>query len=294
MKNIKFKTALVALSLSAALALSATACSSKDDTKDDDNNKAKIEETEKGTEETTTEETKVEFSDPTVSSLKDEKEADGCTIEVIDAAYLGASDSDFVEGFKATGGSQEGEFVCAKFTDAEVAKTFVKETMAGGTNYSMSTFNNATSFVVNEETEGTIDKNGVMCYYPYSEESTASEDFFEISADDYSDPELKDLCQQYIDEGCTMMDAGEDVEGFIAYQNAGEESEGPLTLIECLKFDSVEDAKAYVQEMTEGTDAEFTEKDDGSFEFTVTTNMGVAAEGSVSATGLFIAKSVYG
>lgn len=288
MKNIKMKKTLVALILTMSIAGSAIAFSgcnkeeASDETKEETTTTT-VEETEEETE------AEVELSDATVKSLKEEKEADGCTIEIIDADSIGADASEFVEGFKATGGSQDGEFVCAKFTDAEVAKTFVKEVLSDGS-WGMSTFNDQTSFNVDSELEGTIDKDGVLCYYPYSEDDTTTEDFFEVKAENYNDPELQKLCQKYIDEGCTMMDAGEEVEGFIAYANL--DSDDPVTLIECLKFDSAADAKAYIEETVGGADVDFTEDADGSFTFTTESSMG-SIEGSVSAEGLFVAESVF-
>ena len=98
MKNIKFKTAIVALSLAAALALSATACSSKDDKKDDDDKKAKVEETEKETEETTTEETTTEETTEETSDA-DESDADISGMEMPEPAKPSDFEDERVQAF---------------------------------------------------------------------------------------------------------------------------------------------------------------------------------------------------
>ncbi len=284
MKNIKMKKTLMALVLTMAIAGSAiafSACNKEEatETKADTTTTTTAEET------TTEEETEPEltFSDSEVSSQMEAKKAEGCTIEAITASDINADESAFVEGFKATGGSQDGEFVCVKFTDADAAKAHYENVMVAEAESSgISTVNGTSAFSINTEISGTITKDGVMCYYPYVEEDQAATDLFTVSPDNYSDPELQKLCQQYIDEGATLLDAGEDdAEGFMVY--------GDSEFIEILKFASYDDAKAYLDAELEGQDVVYVEGDDGSLSFNCETPMG-NAEGSVSAEGLFIVK----
>lgn len=280
MKNIKMKKTLMALILTMAIAGSAIAFSAcnKEDT-----DETKADTTTTTTEETTEEETEPElsFSDSEVQSQMEAKESEGCTIEVITASDIDADDSAFVEGFKATGGSQEGEFVCVKFTDADAAKSYYENVLsAEAENKGISSMNGTSAFSIDYEISGTITKDGVMCYYPYDENDQSAEDLFTVTPDKYNDPQLKELCQKYIDEGATLLDSAEaGAEGFIVYTDTG--------FSEFLKFENYDDGKAYLDAALEELgDAATTENADGSVEFECETPMGKAT-GSLSADGFF-------
>lgn len=284
MKNIQMKKTLMALILTMSIAGSAiafSACNKEETTE------TKAEATTTTAEETTTEEEtepELTFSDSEVNSQMEAKKSEGCTIEAIEASDINADASAFEEGFKATGGSQDGEFVCVKFTNEDAAKTYYETVLANGAeNSGISTINGTSAFSVNYEISGTITGSGVMCYYPYVEEDPAATDLFTVSPDKYNDPQIKELCQKYIDEGATLLDAGEEgAEGFMVY---GEEE-----FTEILKFENYDDGKAYLDEaLAELGEATTTENDDGSISFECVTPLGDAT-GSLSADGLFIVK----
>lgn len=282
MKNIQMKKTLMALILTMSIAGSAiafSACNKEETTE------TKADATTTTAEETTTEEEtepEITFSDSEVNSQMEAKKSEGCTIEAIEASDINADASAFVEGFKATGGSQDGEFVCVKFTDADAAKSHYENVMiAGSENNGISTINGKSAFSIDYEISGTITGDGVMCYYPYTENDQAAEDLFTVSPDKYNDPQIKELCQKYIDEGATLLDSAEDgAEGFIVYTDTG--------FSEILKFENYDDGKAYLDEALEELgEATVTENDDGSVEFKCETPLG-NAEGSLAADGLFI------
>ncbi|MCR5803752.1 MAG: hypothetical protein K6G47_05780 [Clostridia bacterium] len=285
MKNIQMKKTLMALILTMSIAGSAiafSACNKEEttETKADTTTTTTAEET------TTEEETEPElsFSDSEVNSQMEAKKSEGCTIEEISASDINADASTFVEGFKATGGSQDGEFVCVKFTDEDAAKTHFETVMKEGAESSgISTMNGTSAFSIDNEISGTITKDGVMCYYPYTEDDQAAEDLFTVSPDKYNDPQIKELCQQYIDEGATLLDSAEEgAEGFMVY--------GEDEFTEILKFENFDDGKAYLEEsLADLGEATTTENADGSISFECETPLG-NAEGSLSADGLFIVK----
>lgn len=282
MKNIKMKKTLMALILTMAIAGSAIAFSACNKTETDE---TKADATTTTAEETTTEEEtepELTFGDSEVNAQMEAKKSEGCTIEAITASDIDADESIFVEGFKATGGSQDGEFVCVKFTDADAAKSHYENVMiAGSENNGISTLNDKSAFSIDYEISGTITSSGVMCYYPYTEDDQAAEDLFTVSPDKYNDPQIKELCQKYIDEGATLLDESEDgAEGFMVYSDSG--------FSEILKFENYDDGKAYLDEALEELgDVSTTENADGSIDFKCETPLG-NAEGSLSADGLFI------
>ena len=145
MKNIQFKKALVALGLAATMTVSVAACSSTD--VEETKATTKTEATEETTEET--EDDSLTFEDADVQAAYDEKAAAGMEIEVIDASYIDASDDIFVEGFKATDGTDE--YVVVKFSDYDSGLNHIKEVMAKNyTSYSISSVNGETWFVFDE------------------------------------------------------------------------------------------------------------------------------------------------
>ena len=157
--------------------------------------------------------TETSFIDLTVESLMEEKEKEGCLVEIIDANYIGAGSYGFEEGFKATGKTVKGEFICAKFKDTHEAYLFYDDVLVDGRETGSVDFNNTMTFYIEDLFEGTIDHKGVICYYP---EMLNAPDLV-WTPDNYQNSDIKSLCQKYIDEGYLLKDAGTPMgEGFLA------------------------------------------------------------------------------
>lgn len=295
MKNIQFKKALVALGLAATMTVSVAACSSTD--VEETKATTKTEATEETTEET--EDDSLTFEDADVQAAYDEKAAAGMEIEVIDASYIDASDDIFVEGFKATDGTDE--YVVVKFSDYDSGLNHIKEVMAKKyTSYSISSVNGETWFVFDEANiEGSLVDTAIMSYGPCSEKtdngnSSAGEDFFSVSADDYSDADVKQLFIDYENDGYTMFDIGSQypdaIEGF---EGMGENANGSYESVTVVKFADQDTALAAMKDDLEQAGIEVQDGEGGSKVFEMSKN-GITASGEFFSDGFTVIVSTYG
>lgn len=267
MNNLKFKKVLIALTFSMSMAGSSlmfAACDSKDtdETKSSTAATTTEEETEEETEETTEE---IEISSEAVKAKADEFNEQGIDIEPIDADFLMADDSIFVEGFRATD-ADGNEYVCAQFTDPDLAYDLFHDVwIPQFDSYYVSNSNHKTMFGFSDnQLEGTVDGDGFMEYTVLggtteSLPRKAQEEEIEIV---YEDSGVQVYYEQSIYNGMTVTDKSYTIdnagEGFEATQF---DADGNLETTYCYKFENTDDAVDYVYSLAEETGYEF--QDDG-------------------------------
>lgn len=270
MSNLKMKRVLIALMFTMAMAGSSlmfAACDSKgtDETKSSTASTTTEEEIEEETEEGTEETEDNEASSEAVKAKADEFKEQGIEIEPIDAAFLMADDSIFVEGFRAID-ADGNEYVCAQFTDPDLAYDLFHDVwIPQFDSYYVSNSNHKTMFGFHDnQLEGTVDGDGFMEYtviggtteaLPHSEEEEEIEIVYEESG-------VQVYYEQSIYDGMTVTDKSYTID------NAGEgfeatklDKNGNIETTYCYKFGTAEDAVDYVYTLADENGYEL--EDDG-------------------------------
>ena len=267
MNNKKMRRVLIALTFTMAMAGSSlmfAACDSKD--KDTTSSSAAATTTADETEEETEEENQeVSVSSEAVKAKADEFKDQGIDIESIDADFLMADESIFVEGFRAID-ADGNEYVCAQFTDPDVAYDLFNNVWTQHfDSYYVSNSNHKTMFGFHDnQLEGTVDGDGFMEYtvtggttqnLPTTEPEEPEETMYEDSG-------VQVYYEQSVSNGMTITDKTGTVpnagEGFEATWVKDDKLETTI----CFKFEDPDDAIDYVY--TYGLDNNYEIEDDGS------------------------------
>ena len=267
MSNLKMKRVLIALTFTMAMAGSSmmfAACDSKDtdETKSSTTTTTTEEESEGETEEETE---AVSISSERVQAKADEFKDQGIDIEQIDASFLMADESIFVEGFRAID-ADGNEYVCAQFTDPDLAYDLFHDVwIPQFDTYYVSNSNHKTMFGFHDnQLEGTVDGDGFM-EYTVLDGTTESLPHVEAEAEPeivYEDSGVQVYYEQSIYDGMTVIDKSYTIanagEGFEATKL---DSDGNLETTYCYKFENTDDAVDYVYSLAEETAYEL--EDDG-------------------------------
>ena len=200
------------------------------------------------------------YTDPQIKMMALDYEEKGLIVEPVMASQIGASDYNYVEGFRFYKEDDPESYVCwAKFKTSDDGIEFVKNVWikdcAGYTEHEMA---GSYYFGADELYTGAVMYGGLMQYVPYAGPERENK----ASPEDFKDQQIIDLCRDYQSKGFTV-EPEVSCDGFIAY---GVNDERYHIAVICIKFDDTDKAVTYVKEILGGsslTSTTITDNDDG-------------------------------
>ena len=296
----KVLTALVCM----ALAVSVFGCADKDSKSGKSNSDKPKKQTEevidteddesKDTEEKETKAPEVftGYTDPTIKMMAAEYEAKDMVVEPIMASDLGASDYNYVDGFRFYAPGKPDAYICwVKFKSADDAKSFVNEVLIKDCKgYIAHEQAGSYYFSIDGRYTGSVMSTGLVELMPYEGDDRKSD----AGPEDFKDPKLAALCKDYVDKGFAI-EKDKTYNGFRAY---GVNDERYHIVDTCIKFKDKDAAVKYVNEILAAsslTKVTLNDNADGSVAVNVTVDPNASPvgsmEGTIDSDGLLVLRS---
>ena len=221
------------------------------------------------------------YTDPTIKLMAAEYEAKDMVVEPLMASDLGASDYNYVDGFRFYAPGKPDAYICwVKFKSADDAKNFVNEVLIKDCKgYIAHEQAGSYNFSIDGRYIGSVMSNGLVELMPYEGDDRKSD----AGPEDFKDPKLAALCKDYIDKGFAI-EKDKTYDGFRAY---GVNDERYHIVVMCIKFKDKDAAVRYVNEVLAAsslTKATLNDNADGSVAVNVTVDPNVSPTGSMEGT----------
>lgn len=221
------------------------------------------------------------YTDPTIKLMAAEYEAKDMVVEPLMASDLGASDYNYVDGFRFYAPGKPDTYICwVKFKSADDAKNFVNEVLIKDCKgYIAHEQAGSYLFSIDGRYTGSVMRNGLVELMPYEGDNRKSD----AGPEDFKDPKLAALCKDYIDKGFAI-EKDKTYDGFRAY---GVNDERYHIVVMCIKFKDKDAAVKYVNEILAAsslTKATLNDNADGSIAVNVTVDPNVSPTGSMEGT----------
>ena len=256
----------------------------EDDIKDDKSNDDGAEKDDKNEAEVFT-----GYTDPTIKMMVLDYEEKGLVVEPVMASQIGASDYNYVEGFRMYKEEAPDSYMCwAKFKTMDDGVNFVKDVwIKDCVGYTARDMAQSYFFEIDERYMGSVMYDGLMQYAP-SEESGREN---KAAPEDFKDQQIIDLCRDYQAKGF-VVEPEVSYDGFVAH---GADDEHRHIAVICIKFADADKAVTYVKEMLGGSSlmsTTVTDNADGSKSVLIDGDRQIIftlpMEGTISSDGLLI------
>lgn len=221
------------------------------------------------------------YTDPTIKLMAAEYEAKDMVVEPLMASDLGASDYNYVDGFRFYAPGKPDAYICwVKFKSADDAKNFVNEVLIKDCKgYIAHEQAGSYNFSIDGRYCGSVMSTGLVELMPYEGDDRKSD----AGPEDFKDPKLASLCKDYVDKGFVIQ-KDKTYDGFNAY---GVNDEHYHIVVMCIKFKDKDAAVKYVNEILAAsslTKATLNDNADGSVAVNVTVDPNVSPTGSMEGT----------
>ena len=221
------------------------------------------------------------YTDPTIKLMAAEYEAKDMVVEPLMASDLGASDYNYVDGFRFYAPGKPDAYICwVKFKSADDGIRFVDEVLIKDCKgYIAHEQAGSYIFSIDGRYCGSVMSTGLVELMPYEGDDRKSD----AGPKDFKDPKLAALCKDYIDKGFAI-EKDKTYDGFRAY---GVNDERYHIVVMCIKFKDKDAAVKYVNEILAAsslTKATLNDNADGSIAVNVTVDPNVSPTGSMEGT----------
>lgn len=221
------------------------------------------------------------YTDPTIKLMAAEYEAKDMVVEPLMASDLGASDYNYVDGFRFYAPGKPDAYICwVKFKSADDAKNFVNEVLIKDCKgYIAHEQAGSYNFSIDGRYTGSVMSNGLVELMPYEGDDRKSD----AGPEDFKDPKLAALCKDYVDKGFVIQ-KDKTYDGFNAYSVNDERYH---IVVMCIKFKDKDAAVKYVNEILAAsslTKATLNDNADGSVAVNITVDPNVSPTGSMEGT----------
>lgn len=232
------------------------------------------------------------YTDPTIKLMAAEYEAKDMVVEPLMASDLGASDYNYVDGFRFYAPGKPDAYICwVKFKSADDGIRFVDEVLIKDCKgYIAHEQAGSYIFSIDGRYCGSVMSNGLVELMPYEGDDRKSD----AGPEDFKDPKLASLCKDYVDKGFVIQ-KDKTYDGFNAY---GVNDEHYHIVVMCIKFKDKDAAVRYVNEILAGSSmakATLNDNADGTIAVNVTVDPNVSPvgsmEGTIDSDGLLVVQS---
>ena len=154
------------------------------------------------------------YTDPQIKMMALDYEEKGLIVEPVMASQIGASDYNYVEGFRFYKEDDPDSYMCwAKFKTEDDGIEFVKNVwIKDCVGYTTHEIAGSFDFQIDELYMGAVMYGGLMQYVPYPGPERENK----ASPEDFKDQHIVDLCRDYQSRGFTV-EPEVSYYGFIAY-----------------------------------------------------------------------------